>query len=136
MLCYAMQKLSNLISDPIAAQCIRQPSLVHSALLQGLQASIYLPTRILGSLGVVPSCLLACFQLLEIVTAGRHVTSRLVKALCKLRCVSRTRSTCLLAVAASLAVVEASVHGLGVSVGRVLLVGLVVVGLGWSGFLS
>lgn len=94
------------------------------------------PTRIPSLLGVVPSCLLACLQLLEIVTAGRHVTSRLVKALCEFRCVSRTRPTCLLAVAAGLAVVEASVHGLGVRVGRVLLVGLVVVGLGWSGLLS
>ena len=52
----------------------------------------------------------------------------------ELRCIRRARSAGrLLAVAARLAVVEACVHGLGVRIGRVLLVGLVVVGLCWGG---
>ena len=88
----------------------------------------------IASLRKTPRRLLARLQLLQIVPTSRHVASGLVKALRELRRIRCTGPAGrLLAVAARLAVVKACIHGLGVRIGGVLLVGLVVVGLCWGG---
>jgi hypothetical protein len=139
MLCYAMLCRSRLCNN-FLAQSLHNASIrlsylhFHASTALHCRCSPLPVSRVITLLREIPRRLLARLQLLQIVPTSRHIASRLVKALRELRCIRRARSAgSLLAVDARLAVVEACIHGLGIRIGRVLLVGLVVVGLCWGG---